>query len=156
MIEGFSPAGTVLGGRAKDARDAKERKKQMKLNDIIPSKYMKAHVDVPEEGTVTATVSGLTQESGQGDDGDYTINLLHFREHEKPLKLNVGMLKTMGELYGDETDQWEGKRVILFCTVQDFGGRSYNVIRIKNKNPDALNKTVVKKAAEAKDGEPPF
>lgn len=127
----------------------------MKVFDIAPSKYMKAHVDVPEDGTVTATITNVTQEKGQGDDGDYSINLLHFQEHDKPLKLNVGMLKVLEALYGDETDEWRGKRVVLFCTVQGFGGKDYNVIRIKAKNPDMV-KTVVKAAAPAKEGEVPF
>lgn len=127
----------------------------MKVSDIAPSKYMKAHVDVPEDGTVTATITNVTQEKGQGDDGDYSINLLHFQEHEKPLKLNVGMLKVLEALYGDETDDWRGKRVILFCTVQGFGGKDYNVIRIKPKNPDMI-KTVVKPAKADAAGDPPF
>jgi hypothetical protein len=129
----------------------------MKVSDIAPSKYMKAHVDVPEDGTVTATITNVTQEKGQGDDGaDYTMNLLHLKEHDKPLKLNKGMLGVLEALYGDETDEWRGKRVILFCTVQGFGGKDYNVIRIKAKNPDMV-KTVVKAAATTdKAGDPPF
>lgn len=132
----------------------------MKVSEIVPSKYMKAHVDVPEDGTATATITNVTQEKGKGDDGEYTTNLLHLQEFDKPLKLNVGMLKVLEALYGDETDAWRGKRVVLFCTVQGYAGKDYNVIRIKSKNPDVagLNKTVVKAAAPAAEagGEPPF
>jgi hypothetical protein len=127
----------------------------MKVSDIAPSKYMKAHVDVPEDGTVTATITNVTQEKGQGDDGDYAINLLHFKEHDKPLKLNKGMLGVVADLYGGETDDWRGKRVVLFCTVQGYNGTDYNVIRIKAKNPDMV-KTVVKQAMVAPTPEVPF
>jgi hypothetical protein len=127
----------------------------MKVSDIAPSKYMKAHVDVPEDGTALATITNVTQEKGQGDDGDYAINLLHFKEFDKPLKLNVGMLKTVEALYGGETDDWRGKRVVLFCTVQGFNGQDFNVIRIKAKNPD-MTKTVVKAAAPTAGDQPPF
>ncbi len=128
----------------------------MKVSDIAPSKYMKAHVDVPEDGTVTATITNVTQEKGQGDDGaDYVMNLLHLKEHDKPLKLNKGMLQVLEALYGDETDEWRDHRVILFCTVQGFGGKDYNVIRIKPKNPDMV-KTAVKQAMVAPTPEVPF
>jgi hypothetical protein len=127
----------------------------MKVSEIKPSKYLKAHVDVPEDGTATATITNVSQEKGKGDDGEYTMNLLHLQEFDKPLKLNAGMLDTLTEVYGDETDEWRGKRVILFCTVQGFGGKDYNVIRIKKKNPDSA-KAAPKAAAKAEGDEPPF
>ncbi len=130
----------------------------MKVSDIAPSKYMKAHVDVPEDGSVVATITNVTQEKGKNDEGEYVMNLLHLQEHEKPLKLNKGMLETLEDLYGGETDDWRGKRVSLFCTVQGFGGKNYDVIRIKNKNPDNAKTAapVAAKQAETKGDQPPF
>lgn len=135
----------------------------MRVADIIPSKYMKAHVDVPEDGTAVVTMINVSQEKGSGDEGEFTLNLLHVRENDKPLKLNKGMLETIEKLYGGETEDWRDKRLTLFCTTQAFGGKDHNVIRIKARNPDAtgtgapLAKTVVKAISrESASGEPPF
>ncbi len=132
----------------------------MKIAEIIPSKYMQALVDVPEDGTVTMTITNFTQEEGTGDDGPYKLNLLHFKEHEKPLKLNKGMVDVVKALHGSgDTDEWIGKQVILFNTTQGYQGKDFDVIRIKNRNPAAgkVATTVVKAAAGADaNGEPPF
>lgn len=110
----------------------------MKVADLKPSKYLKAKVEVPEEGSVTVTINGFYQETGEGDDGsEYKLNLLHFKEFDKALKLNSGMIDVLAALYGGDTDGWNGKRVVLFSTVQAYNGKDYDVIRIRNRNPDA-------------------
>ncbi len=107
----------------------------MKVSELKPSKFMKALVDVPKDVHTPATITGISREDGEGDTGKYTLNLLHLEEFDKPLKLNSGMLDTLGELHGDETDNWRGKRVALFATVERFNGQKYDVIRIADTVP---------------------
>jgi hypothetical protein len=108
----------------------------MKVSEMKPSKYMKALVDVPKDAQVPVTITGVSREDGQDDNGKtYTLNLLHVQEFDKPLKLNSGMLDAISDLHSDETDAWRGKRIALYATVERFGGKKYDVIRIADKVP---------------------
>jgi hypothetical protein len=107
----------------------------MKVAELKPSKYLKALVDIPKGKESIVTITDVTREEGEGDNGPYTLTLMHVQEFDKPVKLNSGMLDTVAELCGDDTDDWKGKKVTLFNTVERFGGKKYDVIRIKEAAP---------------------
>lgn len=61
--------------------------------------------------------------------------VLHFKNSEKVLALNVTNANMMEELTGsDETDDWIGVRICLYPTKVDFQGKRVLAVRIKAFN----------------------
>lgn len=107
----------------------------MKMSEAFPSKYLKADVDVPDEGSIMFTIANVQMETlGQGQDAD-DKPVVYFEESEKGLVLNKTNGNTLVSLYGDDSDDWTGKRVNLFSTDVDFGGKATRAIRVSSKKP---------------------
>ena len=96
---------------------------------MFPTKFMKAS-DVEDEPT-TVTVAGV--EAVELDDG--TKYALSFEESGKQLILNVTNGRTIEKLYGDETDDWIGKRITLFAAQVEFKGDQVMAVRVSLKKP---------------------
>lgn len=67
--------------------------------------------------------------------------LVYFRGKEKPLALNSTNAKTIASMYGNNTDDWIGKRVTLYPTTTNFGGETVDCIRIRPGAPRASAKS---------------
>lgn len=105
-----------------------------RVSDMVPSKYLKA-ADV--EDSPVLTIADVKEESiGQGAQADNKW-ILYFAEEEKGLVLNRTNINTIAGLYGDDTDDWEGKKITLFATQVDFQGKQVDAIRVRNKPPKA-------------------
>jgi hypothetical protein len=130
-----------------------------KVNDMHPSNYLKA--SDAEEADLVLTIKDLKQERiGQGKDADDKW-VLYFEEQKKGLILNKTNTNTIAKLYGDDTDDWEGKRITLFATEVQFGLDMVEAIRIRSKPPKEKTKAKSTKtvgAVEEEDDEdaPPF
>lgn len=100
----------------------------MNLNDLFPGKFLKAHDLQGREPVVTiARVElepmGRTRE---------LKGVVYFKGKTKGLKLNKTNAQTIGQLTGSQnTDAWVGRQVQLYATTADFGGQTYDVVRIK-------------------------
>lgn len=102
----------------------------VKIGSAFPSNYLKhedlngRHVAVTIERVVVETV-------GQGEDKE-TKPVLYFRNGSKGMTLNKTNAETITELLGtDETDEWIGKRVVLYHDKNVmFGGKKVGGIRI--------------------------
>ena len=68
--------------------------------------------------------------------------LCYFKEVKsgKPLALNSTNSRTIAGMYGDNTDDWPGKRVTLFPTKTQMGGEERGCIRIRPRIPPAAGK----------------
>jgi hypothetical protein len=100
----------------------------MKRSDAFPAKFLKA-ADV-EDGDITATISSVEQEAvGQ----DKTIkSVLYFRGQVKPLILNGTNWDTIVKITGEgDSDNWEGKRIVLYSTEVQFGNKMVDAIRVR-------------------------
>jgi hypothetical protein len=64
-----------------------------------------------------------------GDDDGKAV--LYFIGKQKGLVLNKVNSRTIGGAYGDETDNWENQKIILFPAIVDFRGDSVEAIRVK-------------------------
>lgn len=99
-----------------------------RLSEIYGGNYMKAE-DIKERGDVNVTiekVSIVAMEDGKKK------AVLHFKNTDKCLPLNVTNANMMEELLGsDDTDDWEGKRICLYTCKVDFQGKRVLAIRIK-------------------------
>lgn len=104
----------------------------MHLDDLYPSKWLNAD---SLNGDLDVTVRELVMHVFRDDDEPSPI--LFFQEVEQGLPLNVTNAKTIGELHGPETEQWPDKRVTLFKTEVDFGGKTVWGIRVRKTVPTA-------------------
>lgn len=131
-----------------------------RVSDMVPSKYLKA-ADVEESPVLT--IADVKEESiGQGAQADNKW-ILYFAEEEKGLVLNRTNINTIAGLYGDDTDDWEGKKITLFATQVDFQGKQVDAIRVRNKPPKTKEAKAPKAepvtaapAVDPDDDQPPF
>mgnify|MGYP001360431972 FL=1 len=76
--------------------------------------------------SATYTVSGCIAE----DVGDDTKLVLAFSEIDRPLVLNKTNVTTMAELFGPESDGWEGKQIKLLPSTTQYQGKTVKCTRI--------------------------
>ena len=102
------------------------------VSDMYPSKYLSA-ADVDEDGT-TLTVTTLQCEEMRDGKEKWIV---FFKEEKKGLVLNKTNTNTIKALYGEDTDDWEGKQITLYATWTDFDGKQVQAIRVRPKAPKA-------------------
>jgi len=83
----------------------------MKISSLFPTKYLR-EVDVPVGKPVLLTINRVEAECFDSTDDGKPV--LYFEEIEKGLILGKTNSLQLAESYGDETDAWNGKPVILF------------------------------------------
>jgi hypothetical protein len=105
----------------------------MKVSEAYPSNYLKAD-DLQGRDVVVTIESVDLEKIGQGADQDTKL-VLGFRGKEKKLVCNKTNAGTISGLYGDETDDWIGKQVILTSREVEFQGKMTLAIRVSLKKP---------------------
>ena len=100
------------------------------------SKYLK-HQDL-EGNDWVVTVKNVTREDIKDRDGTSKKKfIVHFNEVDKGLVLNTTNMNTLYKLFqSDDSDDWTGKRITLFCKDDiEMGGEIMSGIRIRAKLP---------------------
>ncbi len=97
----------------------------MLITEAFPSEYLRA-ADL-QGRNVRATISHI--EVREVGDGHKPV--IFFQGKEKGVVLNKTNANNIAAAYGDDTDDWTGKEVILYGTMVDFQGRSVAAIRIR-------------------------
>jgi hypothetical protein len=98
------------------------------INDIYTSKWLVA-ADLkrqPRTYTITRVSIGTV---GQGAEAKTQL-ILNFEEIDKPLGLNVTNSRAIGNIYGEDYEEWTGEAVVLFPTKVDFNGQMKDAIRV--------------------------
>ncbi len=97
----------------------------MKVSDAFPSNYLKAtdFTDGP-----ALLIMDRTEFETIGDDRKM---ILFFQGKEKGLVCNKTNANTIAAIYGDDTDDWKGKEIVLFEAYVDFQGKSVPSIRVR-------------------------
>lgn len=104
------------------------------INDAFPSKYLKAS-DI-EGATPIVTLDHVAFEP-VGRNREMKA-VLYFRGKEKGLVLNKTNAVKLTELTGSaETNDWAGARVMLYTSETQFGGETFESVRIKPVGPSA-------------------
>lgn len=62
-----------------------------------------------------------------------TKGVLLFEEFDRGMVLNRTNLKRIVEIHGAETDDWVGKKITLYPSETEFGGRTVDCIRVRQK-----------------------
>lgn len=109
-----------------------------KMNEMFPSKWLAA-ADLNDQD-VTLTISDVSQETvGQGDDAELKW-CVYFSEVKKGLVLNKTNAGSLSSSLGDDTDDWIGKKVVLYPTEVQFNSKMVEAIRVKEKATKVANK----------------
>ena len=99
----------------------------MKLNDMYPSRYLKAS-DLKGRQPTVVIASIETELVGQDKQKRWVI---YFQGHEKGLVCNKTNAISIGKLYGEDNVEWIGKEITLFSVMVDFQGETRDAIRVK-------------------------
>lgn len=95
------------------------------INDIFPSKYLKATDLRGREITVAMREVQIEKI------GDDTRPVLYFVGKEKGLVLNKTNSMNIALVYGPETDAWSGHPVTLFSAWVDYQGKQVQGLRVR-------------------------
>lgn len=95
------------------------------INDVFPSKYLKASDLKGRE--VTVAMRELVMEKI----GDDTKPILYFMNKEKGMVLNKTNSMNIAIAYGPETEAWAGHSITLFASWVDYQGKQVQGLRVR-------------------------
>jgi hypothetical protein len=86
---------------------------------------------------VLLTIKSVSQEAMMGDTRDMKW-VLWFEEDARGLVLNQTNAKIIDSLYGDDSDVWKEKQIVLFKSNTEMQGRIVDCVRVREpKNKQA-------------------
>jgi hypothetical protein len=110
----------------------------MKVSEEFPSQYLKA-ADL--QGREVRVVMQNIEREKIGTDNKL---VLYFKGKDKGIVLNKTNAGTIGNGYGDDTDDWYDQPLILFSVKTDFQGKVVDAIRCRiptaKDNPKSARK----------------
>jgi len=108
----------------------------MKMRELYPSKYLKAD-DVDEAGgEARALIKSVKLEEMQDNEGNKDEKpILYFTNLPKGMVMNKTNADRIAAVYGDESDDWRGKEIILYTEPVTAFGKTANAIRVKVPKP---------------------
>lgn len=87
---------------------------------------------------VNVTIEKVTGGEITGEGGKKNRKpVAHLVGKKKKLALNSTNCKVIESLYGKDVEGWAGKRITLYPTTTQFGGKEVGCIRIRPKVPAA-------------------
>ena len=104
----------------------------MIISEAYPSKYLKAADLDGQDRTVTVRAC-VQEELGQGAEME-TKPVLYFDGGHKGLVLNKTNATAIVEDYGDDTEAWAGREIVLFIQKVTFQGKLMPAIRVRVQN----------------------
>lgn len=106
----------------------------MKISKVFPSKYVKA-ADLDGK-TVTLTILKVTMEEMTTHDNKKANKpVVWFEKATKGFVINLTNALIIANLYGDETDNWTGKRISIYPTRVKAFGQMQDCIRVREEVP---------------------
>ena len=97
----------------------------MKLTEVFPSNFIKAE-DL--QGRDVTVIISNAQIEKLGNDNKL---VMYFKGKDKGLVCNKTNAGRISYLYGDDTDDWIGKPIVLTSEFVEFQGKSVKAIRVK-------------------------
>ncbi len=136
------PRRAVHGNKNKISK-RKNKNRMAKLNDIFGGDYLKAeHLG---DRPVTVTIESVKVKDF--DDGSKLI--LTFSGKDKALVCNRTNANTIADMLGSsDTDDWEGKRIILIVRKVDFQGKRVPAIRVMDELPKSAQAAQAQRKVE--------
>src|SRR5882762_8015764 len=109
--------------------ETKREGSKMKISDEFPSQYLKAADLGGREIRVTM---GRVEREEIGTDKKL---VLYFKGKEKGMVLNKTNANTIGDAYGDDTDDWYEQPLILFSIRTEYQGKPVDGLRCRVPTP---------------------
>lgn len=97
----------------------------MKLGEVFPSNYIKASDLQGRE--VNVVIARAVMEK-LGDDDKL---VLYFQNRQKGMVCNKTNANRIALAYGDDTDDWIGREIVIYPDIVDFQGKAVEAIRAK-------------------------
>ncbi len=101
----------------------------MRISEAYPSKYLKA-VDLDGQDRTVSIRACVQEELGQGSEMEVKP-VLYFDGGQKGLVLNKTNAQAIAEDYGDDTEAWTGREIVLFIQKVTFQGKLTPAIRVR-------------------------
>lgn len=127
-----------------------------RIDEVYPSQWLRA-IDLEKQAR-TVTIERVTVgEVGSGED-QKTQLIAEFAEYEKPLGLNKTNAGRIGDVYGPDTDDWIGQKIVIFPTKVDFNKQQVDAIRVDKEETMNLFRAAMRaaKKAPADRAQPPW
>ena len=106
----------------------------MKLSEMFPSNLLKSQDLLDEGGEMQLTIERVEMKTFDRDNGGSDTKPLIFFKEDKQMVCNKTNATIIAEMYGDDTDLWTGKEVMLTVKDVEFQGKTVLGIRVKNMN----------------------
>lgn len=97
----------------------------MRISGAFPSDFLKA-ADL-QNRNVRVVMDRVEMKDIGGDHKP----VLFFQGKDKGMVLNKTNSNNISLIYGDETEDWTGKELILFPAMVDFQGKTVQAIRVR-------------------------
>lgn len=97
----------------------------MHIDQAFPSNYIKAS-DL--QGREVSVVIASAEVEKVGNDRKL---VLHFQGKQKGMICNRTNANRIAHSYGNDTDGWVGKEIVLYSDMVDFQGRMVEAVRVK-------------------------
>lgn len=106
---------------------------KLNINDVYPStsQYLKAG-DLQGHSVKVIIESCGTAEFKEGNKV-----ALKFKGKEKEMVMNPTNARKIGEYYGEETDHWIGKEIIIYPDKTEFNNQMVDCLRVRVEAPMA-------------------
>jgi hypothetical protein len=117
----------------------------MKISEAYPSKFLRSG-DVGDNQLRLRISHVDLEDVAQGEDPK---PVLYFLGKTKGMVMNRTNSKVIAEAYGDDTDTWQGREIILYSTQVPFQGGLVDALRVR------VPKAAPKKPDKIESGPPP-
>jgi arabinogalactan endo-1,4-beta-galactosidase len=117
----------------------------MNINEAFPSNYIKAS-DL--QGRQVSLKMDRAEYEMIGNDKKL---VLYFQGREKGMVLNKTNANNISQLYGQDTDDWNGQDIVLFEAMVDFQGKTVPAIRVRGPSRAAQPKKPAPAADQSSD-----
>lgn len=124
----------------------------MNVNDIFPSRFLKAHDLGGKAYTLTIREATL-EDVGHGAEKERKL-AIGFERATKLMLLNRTNAMIIASLYGPETDAWKGKTVTVYSARVKAFGAWHDALRIKEQIP--ARNVGAERMTDAMQEEPPL
>jgi len=116
-----------------------------KLSEMLPSRFLKKD-DVQKPALVTIADIEQVNVAPEGKPAENKWTMT-FKELDKPLVLNSTNMNVLASLYGDDSDGWLEKSVVLYHDPNvSFGGKLVGGLRLRAPKNTAAGKRQIEDA----------
>lgn len=108
----------------------------MQVDDLFPSRYLSSGDLQGREFRLS--IAGIHYESMDDDAGGKTEKpVMRFHEAQKGMVLNKTNASVLADAFGQETDDWIGRQIVLYVARVDFRGKRVDGLRVRPAVPAA-------------------